>query len=148
MESQRSRRRRRDHSLAIELLQRSMNPCLKSVTLGERVVQLLDESGDLLVDWLPVLVSFHGAHVPTRGEHESVLGDLVDSGAGAEAGDVRVLAGIGFAAPGVISASDVRDVLVGELSVNTVDHGAELSGIDEQRLAAPVAPSASLAGSL
>ena len=62
----------------------------------------------------------------------------------AEAGHVGVLARVLVAAPGVVGAGDLRDVVVGQLAVHAVDHRAELAGVDEERLAAPVAEAAVL----
>ncbi len=62
----------------------------------------------------------------------------------AEAGHVGVLARVLVAAPGVVGAGDLRDVGVGQLAVHAVDHRAELAGVDEERLAAPVAEAAVL----
>ena len=62
----------------------------------------------------------------------------------AEAGHVGVLARVLVAAPGVVGAGDLRDVLVGQLAVHAVDHRAQLAGVDEERLAAPVAEAAVL----
>ena len=45
----------------------------------------------------------------------------------------------GVAAPGVVGPGDARDLLVGQLAMGPVDQRAQLAGVDEQRLAPPVA---------
>ena len=68
-----------------------------------------------------------------------MFADVVERCALAEAGDVLVGAGVGFAAPGVVGVGDLGDVVGGELALDAGDHGAEVAGVDEQHFAAPVA---------
>ena len=44
----------------------------------------------------------------------------------------------------MVGAGDLGDVLVGQFAVDAVDQRAQLAGVDEQRLAAPVAEPAVL----
>jgi len=50
------------------------------------------------------------------------------------------------AAPGVVGAGDLLDVVGGQLAVRAVDHGAELARIEEERLAPAIAEAAVLLG--
>src|ERR1051325_2212783 len=87
-----------------------------------------------------------GALVAAGSEHVTVLADLVKRGALAEAGQIRVLARVLIAAPGVVSAGDLRDVSIRQLAVHPIGHGAELACVNEERLAAPVAEPAVFLG--
>jgi hypothetical protein len=46
----------------------------------------------------------------------------------------------------VVSARDLVDVLVGQISMDAVDERAKLAGVDEQRLTASVKDRASMVG--
>ena len=83
-------------------------------------------------------------HVAAGREHVAVLADVVELRGLAEAGHVGVLARVLVAAPSVIGAGDLRDVLVGQLAVHAIHHRAHLARVDEERLAAPVAEAAVL----
>jgi hypothetical protein len=56
----------------------------------------------------------------------------------AEAGYVRILAGILLAAPGVVGVGDAGDIFVGQLAVGAVSHAPELAGVDKEQMAAAV----------
>lgn len=61
----------------------------------------------------------------------------------AKARDVLVLGRFGFTAPRVVGVGDAGDLLRSELSPRPIHQMAELPGIDEQYLAAPITPAAS-----
>ena len=60
-----------------------------------------------------------------------MLADVVDLGSFAEPGHVGVLARVPVAAPGVVGARDLGQVLVGQLAVYPVHHRTHLSRVDE-----------------
>ena len=71
----------------------------------------------------------------------AVLGDFFCCGGITEAGDVGIftIAVVGIAAPDVVRTRDAFDVLIGQFTVDAVNHRAEFAGVNEQRLAAAVA---------
>src|SRR5450756_949016 len=111
-------------------------------SLGLLVPQRYGEPPHLLVERLVVLLGGRGAHEAARREHVAVLADLVERGGPTETGHVGVLAPALVAAPGVVRAGDLRDVLVGELAVRAIHQRAHLAGIDEEGLAAAITEAA------
>ena len=86
-----------------------------------------------------VLYGF-AADVPAWSEHVLVLTDPVQVGCGAKAGDILVRLEVAtLAAPGMIGAGDLDNIVIRELAPGTVHHVTELAGVDEQHLAAPSA---------
>src|SRR5665647_1394010 len=96
--------------------------------------RLLELAGELrrqpphpLLERLAVVLSLGGAHVPPGRQHAAVRRDQFRGGALAEAGHVgvagraRLALAARLAAPGVVRASDARDVLVAQLLVRAVD---------------------------
>src|SRR5664279_1606351 len=77
-----------------------------------------------------------------------MFGDLLCGGRGAKAGHVGVLASVPLTTPGVVGPGDASDVVVGELPVGAVHHGAEVASVDEQHLTSAVKPGPSAAGGL
>ena len=75
----------------------------------------------------------------------AVFPNLLERGALAEAGNVRVLAGVFLAAPGVVDIGDAGDIVAVQLTVGAVHHPTQLAGVDEQDLAPPLAVSAASA---
>src|SRR3989442_1264226 len=89
-----------------------------------------------------VLLRGFGAHVAAGRKHVAVLADVIERRRHAEPRHVGVRARLLVAAPGVVGARDLGDVLVGEFAVHTVYHRSKLTGIDEERCAAPVVEAA------
>ena len=84
-----------------------------------------------------------GADITARRQHMAVLADFLQRRRPCRSPAHprrRPPSPIGLPAPGVIGAGDPGDVLVGELPAGPVHHAPELAGVDEQHLAAPVAP--------
>src|SRR5579864_3539367 len=131
------------HSSAIpKFLQVGGDGGVQLGSLGLLLAQRRDEPLHLLLERFAVVLDGLGADVAARREHVAVLADVLQRGAFAEAGRVGIHARVLVAAPGVVGAGDLRDVGIRQLAVYTVGHGAELAGVDEQRLAAPVAEAA------
>src|SRR5664280_1874605 len=77
-----------------------------------------------------------------------MFGDLLCGGRGAKAGHVGVLASVPLATPSVVGPGDASDVVVGELPVGAVHHGAEVASVDEQHLTPTVTPGPGATGRL
>ena len=108
--------------------------------LGELLLQLLLQRREPLLERHVVLFRRRRADIAARRQDMVVRPDLLQRRRLAEARHVLIGARVRLAAPGVIGRRDLGDVLVGELLAGAVHHVPELAGVDEQHLAAPVAP--------
>src|SRR5438876_5565812 len=120
-----------------ELLQAGVDSGVELTRLGHLLAQRGGEQLHLLLERLAAVFLRLGAHVATRREHVAVLADLVDCGAFAEPGDVRVLSRLLLPAPGVVGIGDPPDVVIGQLTMRAVYHAAELASVDKKHPAAP-----------
>src|SRR5215213_7333420 len=98
----------------------------------------------LLLKQLPIVLHLFRTHIAAGREHVAMLTNVVELRCFAEAGHIGVLARVLVTAPSVIGAGDLREILIGELAMYPVYQGAHLAGVDEERLAAPVAEAAVL----
>ena len=80
------------------------------------------------------------ADVTTGRQNVVVSPDLLQRRGLAEARYVLVGVRVGLPAPSLVGSGDPSDILVRELLASAIDHVSELAGIDEQHLAAPIAP--------
>src|ERR1035437_4615081 len=131
------------HSLPIpELPQVGVDQLVEAGRFGLLLAEGGGPAGHLVVQRVGVLFRRFRADVSAGSEDVAVASDLVEPGGLSEAGDVRVFGRVGIAAPGVVGAGDLGDVGVGQFAVSSIGHRAELSGVDEERLAASVAEAA------
>ena len=115
--------------------------------------------GHFLLERLTVVFDLGCADIAARGENVIMPAYVVGRCGFAETGDILVGANlcvrlrIGadtqvcpyiIAAPCVVGVGYLADVVVGQFSMNAVDQGAQLAGVDEERLAASIPESAVL----
>src|SRR6266480_2763474 len=86
--------------------------------------QYLCEPLHLLLERFAVVLGGFSADVAAWREHMSVLANVLEFRGLREAGDVRVFGGAFVGAPSVISAGNLREVLVPQLSMHAIGHRA------------------------
>src|SRR5438128_146099 len=102
------------------------------------------ESSHPLFERFIVLLGHCCADVTAGREHMAMIADIVERGRLAEAGHVRVLARVLVAAPGMIGAGDLCDVLVAQFAMHAINQHSHLACVDEQRFATAIAEAAIL----
>src|SRR6266508_5416261 len=130
----------RDSATIPEVLQVGGDGGVKFRSFGLLLAQRLGEPLHLVLERFAVVLQRLCADVATRREHVAVLSDFLQRRCLAEAGYVGVLPRVLLAAPGVVGAGDTGDVFVGQLAVGAIHHAAELAGVEEEYMAAAIAP--------
>ena len=74
-----------------------------------------------------------------RCQHVAVFADVFHRCRLAKARHVGVLPSVFLTAPSVVGVSDLLDFFVGEFAPSAIHQNAQLAGVDEQDLPAPVA---------
>lgn len=117
--------------------------------LGGLLAEFGGQAGHLFLERLTVVLHLGCTDIAARRQDVIVMADIIEHGALAEAGDVFVPLTLALSRkgrgsklvspPGVIGIGDPENVFLGQFAMDAIDHGAQLPGIDEERLAAPVA---------
>src|SRR5437667_7510910 len=101
-----------------------------------------NETFHFVFKWLAFILGVFSSYVASWTEDVTLGLDLFGGSAVGKAGNVFVFASLVFAAPSVVSASDVSNFLFGKLTMRAVHKEAQFSGVDEESLFPPVPESA------
>src|SRR4051812_8053494 len=93
-----------------------VQPCRLSSLASPR----LGETFHRLIERLVIILYVRGTHIPPRREHVTVLSDIVEVRGHAEPWHVGVVARFLVTPPGVISPSNLRYIVIRQLTMHPV----------------------------
>ena len=140
-------------SAIADILKISPNDFVEFSGLLHLLAQLSCQTRHLILERLAVFFNIGRADIATRGKDMAVSADLVERSGFAETGYVLVsreaalffkhrvcfsASNIALCSPRVIGIGNLFNIIIGQFTMNAVNHCAKFAGVDEEHMPPPV----------